>query len=153
MSTYVRLDPQAIRFVLESPAGPVMQDLLQRGNRVKTEAQRQLTSGRNKAVDTGRLRASIAVESGIVDNEPVARVGTNVSYALFVHDGTAGGGTGWIYPRRARVLRWPVTNNAYRSTGGNRRYRGGRTAAYAFAPRVRGMRPRPFLRDALPAAK
>lgn len=52
------------------------------------------------AVDTGRLRASIAHQ---VDGDSVA-VGTNVDYAVYVHEGTGkyaiGGGTPkerWVY--------------------------------------------------------
>lgn len=39
-------------------------------------------------VDTGNLRASITQKISLTDKEIVGRVGTNVKYALFVHDGT-----------------------------------------------------------------
>ena len=57
------------------------------------------------AVDTGRLRGSIAHQ---VDGDAVA-VGTNVDYAVYVHEGTGkyaiGGGT----PKERWVYRDPLT--------------------------------------------
>ena len=56
------------------------------------------------AVDTGRLRSSIAHQ---VDGDSV-EVGTNVDYAVYVHEGTgkyAGGGT----PKERWVYRDPLT--------------------------------------------
>jgi len=90
-----------------------------------------------------------------VDGLPAAVIGTNLEYGLFVHEGTGiyGPRRAPIRPKRARWLRWPVKNNAYRLTGGNRRYQGGATARYAFAKKVKGVPPRPFLRQALRAAR
>lgn len=39
-------------------------------------------------VDTGNLRGSITYEIAREGNEIIGRVGTNVPYAIFVHEGT-----------------------------------------------------------------
>jgi hypothetical protein len=75
----------------------------------------------------------------LINGAPVARVGTIVHYARFVHDGTG------IYgpkhaPIRPKKSRWLVfTPKGQKSP--------------VFARSVRGMPGTPFLRDALPAAK
>lgn len=56
----------------------------------------------NRLVNQGLLRNSIESETFVRGNDVVARVGTNVDYAKFVHEGT----TGPIVPRRARALRF-----------------------------------------------
>jgi len=103
-------------------------------------------------VDQGQLRASLTMEVISRDGDPVVRVGTNVKHAIWVHEGTGiyGPRKTPITPKRARLLRWPVKNQ---SGSGRRRFRGGATQQYAYAKSVKGVRPRPFLRDALPAAR
>lgn len=93
-------------------------------------------------VDTGDLRASLAVEMVVGGARPVARVGSRLAYALYVHEGH-----GVIVPRRSFFLRWPNVNNRYVQTGGNRRYSGGKTASYIYARRVGPVKGRPFLRE------
>lgn len=135
-----RLDLQAVRTLLTSPQGGVVRDLLRRGLLVETQAKRNLGGvGGPKRIDTGRLRASIATQVVTRDGEPAVLVGTNVNYALFVHDGTGVyGPTGRpIRPRRAKFLRF--------------RPRGSRRWVYARS--VKGMRPNAFLLNALHAAK
>lgn len=141
----VKLDPQALYGLLQSPAGPVAADIVRRSNRVLSDARRRCP------VDEGRLRASLASEIRVEPGTIIGRVGTNVEYALYVHEGTGiYAGKGPITPKRARVLAWPVKNNTGR---GRRRYRGGATAQYAYAKSVKGQPGKPFLRDALPAAR
>lgn len=134
--------------MLVSDNGPVWRDLQRRGRNVQQLARRKAPA------DTGTLKRSIITEMSTVGGVPVAQVGTNLEYALFVHEGTGiyGPRGQVIRPRTAKVLRWPRVNNNYRSTGGPRRYKGGRTAAYSYARFVRGVRPRPFLREALEEA-
>ena len=145
MATSVKIDQSALKALMASPQGPVWIDIQRRTNRVMNQARR------NAPVDEGRLRASIAMEMRSQNGSPVGRVGTNVEYALYVHEGTGvEAGRGYIVPVRARVLRWPAKNN---SGAGNRRYRGGATGNYVYAKRSRGVKARPFLRDALSAAK
>jgi hypothetical protein len=102
--------------------------------------------------DTGTLSRSIVMETHVEAGLPVVYVGSSLSYALFVHEGTgiySKTNPGFIYPRSAQALRWPRINN---SGSGRRRYRGGATSSYVFARRVKGTPGRPFLRDALPKA-
>jgi len=123
-------------------------DLRVRANRVLNAARR------GAPVDEGRLRSSLHVEFITVDGVPVARIGSNLEYAIFVHEGTGlyGPRHDYIYPRNGKFLVWPAKNNSYVSTGGPRRFVGGKTAAFVFAKRVRGMKGRPFLTEALAAA-
>lgn len=145
MSTSVKIDQSALRALMASPQGPVWIDIQRRTNRVLNQARR------NAPVDEGRLRASIAMEMRSYNGSPVGRVGTNVEYALYVHEGTGvEAGKGYIVPVRARVLRWPAKNN---SGVGRRRYKAGATQQYVYAKRSRGVKARPFLRDALSAAQ
>lgn len=120
-------------------------DLAVRANRVLNLARRLVP------VDEGRLRASIAVTFGTNKGVPVARIGSNLPYAYFVHEGTGlyGPKHAMIRPASKQFMVWPVKNN---SGVGNRRYTGGKTSSYAFAKQTRGVPARPFLRNALPAA-
>jgi len=130
--------------VLRSPGGPVAQDIWRRGQRVLNQARQ------NCPVDQGALRASLHAEAGQIDGAPSVKIGSNLEYAIYVHEGTGlYGRGGYITPRSGRFLVWPAKNNSGR---GNRRYSGGATSNYVFARRVRGMKGRPFLRDALQAA-
>lgn len=144
MASYVKLNPAEIRSLLSSPNGPVYTEIRNRANRVTNQARR------NCPVDEGRLRMSIDFEIRQDKADIVARVGTNLEYGLFVHEGTGiYAGKGYITPKRGKFLRWPVKNN----TGqGRRRYKAGATAQYRYAKKVKGIPGRPYLRDALDAA-
>jgi hypothetical protein len=139
----VVLDPVAIKNLLSNPQGAVYQDMRRRGNAVKREATRLAPK------DQGTLKQSMAMEMSVTGDTVVVRVGTNLKYGLYIHEGTANKGQGYIYPRKGTFLKWPVKNN---SGSGRRRYKGGATAQYAYAKRVRGIKPNPYLRNALPAA-
>jgi hypothetical protein len=91
-----------------------------------------------KRVDTGHLRAKIAVQLVRRAGFPAVRIGTNVKYALWVHDGTGiyGPKHSYIYPKTKRYLR-------FRPKG---------SLDYVYAKRVKGMKPNPFLVNALEAA-
>ena len=144
MAEFVALDPQAVQALLSSPSGPVYADMKRRANKVQNLARRLVP------VDTAKLKQSITYEMGTVGKDVVARVGTNVEYGLYIHEGTANKGTGYIYPKNAKFLRFPIINN---TGSGRRRYKAGATAQYAYAKRVRGIKPTPFLKDALSAAE
>lgn len=138
-----RVDSAAVRALVREAAE---KDLRRRGQRVLNAAKTGCP------VDEGRLKNSLALElvSG-PGGVPVARIGTNLPYAIFVHEGTGVyAGNGPITPKRASVLRWPVKNN---SGSGRRRYKAGKTAGFAFAKSVKGVPARPFLRNALDAAR
>ena len=143
--TRVVLSPTALKQLLESKSGAVAQDLDRRARAVQNQAIRLCP------VNEGRLRGSISREIAVEPNGLTARVGTNVEYAMFVHEGTGlyGPRGRYIVPVKGDFLKWAATNN---SGTGRRRYKGGKTQAYVYAKRSRGVRGRPFLRDALPAA-
>lgn len=122
-------------------------DLNVRANRVLNAARR------GAPVDTGQLRASLTITfSHAPSGEPVAQIGSNLPYAIFVIQGTGiyGPKHAPIRPKHGKFMVWPAVNN---SGSGARRYSGGNTAAYIFARQTRGMRPRPFLIEALDAAR
>lgn len=123
------LNQAALSELLESPTGGVGRELYRRGIRVQARA-RQLCP-----VDTGRLRASINVEITSSHNKLACRVGTNVKYAMMVHNGTG------IYGPRARPIR-PTHASVLAFTP-----RGGNTTV--FASSVRGTPAVPFLAEAL----
>lgn len=91
----------------------------------------------NVPVDTGRLRGAIRSSMTTEAGKPVALVRAETNYAIFVHEGT-----GLYGPRHQRIVptapktlfRWTDKS----APGGVR-----------FARSTRGVRPRPFLRDAL----
>lgn len=138
----LKLDEAQLRALYRSPQGPVWRELKRQGDAVLRTAQILVP------VDQGQLRSSIKLEMDTERGLPVARVGTNVKYAIWVHEGTGiyGPRKTPIRPVRARVLKWPVKNQ---SGQGRRRYRGGSTENFAYAKQVKGVRPRPFLRVAL----
>jgi len=136
-----RLDRAAIARILTSTRGPVARDLLVRGIRVQSQAKQNLagiTGSGPRRIHTGRLRSSIAVRL-LSRNGLVVRVGSNVHYALYVHDGTGVHGPKHrpIRPRTKRYLRF----KPYGSTD------------FVFARKVKGMRPNQYLLRALPAAR
>jgi len=83
----VRLDATELRRLMSSPDGPVYAWMTRTGNAVKRQAQQNLRLGPTRAFDTGNLRNSISEEIALVNGSPVLRVGTNVPYALAVHQG------------------------------------------------------------------
>lgn len=130
MTVTVQFDAVAIHRLLHDVDGPVMRSVYRRGKRVEVAAKRGCP------VDQGRLRSSITTQFHHAGNVTVVRVGTDVAYARFVHDGTGLYGPRGVVirPRSARILRFEV--------GGD----------VAYARFVRGVRGRPFITDALPAA-
>jgi hypothetical protein len=124
-------NPGKWRRELIAPSGPVERDLHRRVQNVVNEAKRLAP------VYKGVLRSSI---TGVVERDGdglVGRVGSNLRYAIFVHEGTG------VYGPRRRPIR---PRQARRLVFQNR---AGRTV---FARQVSGVPARPFLRDALPAA-
>jgi hypothetical protein len=131
------IDRVALHAMLSSPSGGVAKDLFRRGKKVETRA--KLNLQRNpRRVNTGYLRSSINTQLISLGGKVSVRVGTNVEYAVFVHDGTGiyGPKGARIYPKTAKVLAW-------RTKSGRKMY----------ATSVAGMKPNPFLADAVIAAK
>lgn len=138
----LKLDQGEIAKLMRDANGPAWQATNRAGNTVKNKA-RQLAP-----VDQGGLRGSIALEMRNEDG-PVAYVGSNLPYAIYVHEGTgihAKKNPRPIVPVRAKALRWASKNN---SGSGRRRYSGGRTAGYTFSKSSKGSPGRPFLLNAL----
>ena len=126
-----RVDGARIVRDLCRPGGPIERDLTVRAIRVQTRA-RELCP-----VDTGRLRSSITWRIDRRGGVPIAVIGTNVSYARYVHDGTG------IYgPRNREIVAAP--GRVFRFVA--------RDGAVVFTRRIRGVRPRRFLTNALEAA-
>lgn len=135
-----QLDLGAVRALLTSPQGGMVRDLLRRGLLVETQAKRNLGGvGGPKRIDTGRLRASIATVVVTRGGSPVVLVGTNVNYGRYVHDGTGVYGPRHtpIRPKRGKFLR-------FKPRGSKK---------WIYARQVKGMRPNPFLANALSAAR
>lgn len=138
MAVHHRLDQASITKLLNSQHGPVAKQLLTRGFRVQTLARKNLSGVglAPKRVDTGLLRASISVQlrqgraGGLV-----VRIGTNVYYAYYVHEGTG------IHGPRMMPIK-PVTHRYLRF-----RPKGSVTTVYAKS--VKGMKRNRFLTDAL----
>ena len=85
-----------------------------------------------------------------------ALVFTRTSYALFVHDGTANDGVGYIYPANGKYLTVPKNHKKSVVSGGTLRTvwrRGSRETAgtkpYFTALRVHGQKANPFLEKGL----
>lgn len=124
--------------MLKSSGGTVAQDLFRRGKKVEAKAKRNLNDRSPRRINTGALRSSINTQLGSANGMPIVRVGTNLYYAIFVHEGTGVyGPTGRpIKPRTAKMLSW-------KAKSGKR----------VFARQVLGMKPNRFLADAIMAAK
>lgn len=123
--------------ILTSSQGAVAKDLFARGKRVEAAAKMNLEKSPRR-VDTGELKYSINTQLLSGGGKLAVRVGTNVFYAIFVHDGTGiYGPTGTpIKPKLKKVMVW--TNSKGKKV---------------FAYQVAGIEPNPFLANAVNAAK
>ena len=140
--------------VLKAELAQRIQGLEAVGMQAEGFAKNELTTTDPKRVDTGLLRNSITHQ--VMDNNSVL-VGTNVFYAIYVHEGTgiygnnpknAGGKTWWVY----------VKGTAKGRTSGNgKRYTRAEAARIMLylkdkgldAWMTQGMRPNRFLTNAL----
>lgn len=125
---HIRTDKAALRKMLKSPEGQVARGIYKIGKKVERKAKRYTP------VDHGVLRNSITTEL-IIRGVPVARIGTKVKYALYVHEGTGIHGPKGvpIFPRQSKVLVFKA------KTSGK----------LVFAKSVKGMKGTPYLRRAL----
>lgn len=140
-----KLNTSQIQILLKSSHGPVAKDIIKRCIRVESKAKQNI-SRNPKRVDTGRLRSSITWELRLIGGKPVGRVGTNVKYARYVHDGTG------IYGPYSEVIR-PVHAKALRWKSAKYGAKKGKNKGFAYAKYTLGMKPNPFLKNALSAAK
>lgn len=150
-----RLDLGAIRVLLTSPERGVAQNLLLRGLLVETAAKRNLAGvGGPKRIDTGRLRASITTQLvRDVGGGPAVVIGTNVKYALYVHEGTGIYGPKGkpIRPRQAKALRFKLPRGTLVKQTRKKGKKG--RGNWIYAKEVKGIPPNHFLTNALPAAR
>lgn len=130
-------DQAGLNAILTSPTGGVAKDLFRRGVKIQNRAKKNLER-EPRRIDTGNLRSDIHVQLLSFGGKPAVRVGFNLFYGIYVHDGTGiYGPTGTpITPKIAKVLRWKS-----------------KKGKIMFAHQVKGMRPNPFLKDAVIAAK
>lgn len=115
------VDHAAIIRLTRSETGPVVRFLWRTGHQIRNRASIYCN------VDTGRLRSSLYV---VTTARPSVRVGSNVNYAVYVHEGT---GPHRIYPVSKKALRWVGPTGAV-------------YAKHADHPGYHG---NPFLRDAM----
>ena len=132
------VDQGKLNTMLKSPSGAIAKDMMRRGQKVVNAAKRNISSDPTR-VNTGRLRSSVTMQLVMGGSRIAVRVGTNVKYARYVHDGT-----GLYGPRHAMIR--PVSKKALR-------WKGGGKGGYVFSKTSRGMRPNPFLKKALQAAR
>lgn len=152
MPVTVSIDQRAVTAFLTGAQGPVVRGVADVCRRVANEGKRRCP------VDEGRLRASIDWAVTTHGTTILGTVGTDVDYAVYVHEGTGlyGPRKRLIRPVSARALSWvPRTGGQGSRTGGQGSRTGGRKTARetrrVTVRYTRGMRPRPFLREALEA--
>ena len=123
--------------ILKNPTGGLAKDMVKRGIRVQTKARLNLQR-HPRRIDTGLLRASIQVQLIYFRGYPAVRVGSDLEYAIFVHEGTGiyGPRHHLITPKHGKFLVFQPKGSAH----------------LVFARSVKGMTPNPFLADALSAA-
>jgi hypothetical protein len=136
-----RLDTAAINLLLRGQSGATVKNMLQRGKRVEGEAKRLAKT------DRGRLRTSI--HASLVESQGVTgvQIGSNLKYAIWVHEGTG------IYGPQGQMIRSPrgkvMVYRPRKFNASGRRIKSGKI----FIQKSRGQKPNRFLADAMPAAR
>lgn len=104
MAVSVRIDVnnRLVQQLLRSPVGPLARHMLTRGNRVRRAARRNINSR------TGNLARSLTVDVVIENGGAGVRIGSELHYARYVHDGTGVYGPRGrpIRPRRGKALKF-----------------------------------------------
>jgi hypothetical protein len=139
----VSFELDARSFVAKLPSGPKTHGVIVRGlRRAGLELQREAM--RRVPRRTGNTQRSITSTVDDADLSAVVRVGSRVGAYLEMGTGIYGPKQRRIYPRHARVLRFPV--GAVSLSG---RPLAGKNAQYVFTRSIRGMRKQPFLKPAV----
>lgn len=120
-----------------------------------TKAIAQLVTGpRRSGRMVNSIQANRPSRTGPYQN--MARVFVKVGYGFFVHEGTAGNGAGYIYPKNGKYLAIPrvpggsVSGGTLRSAWKKGRRKGSKAAKpYFTAVRIHGQQANPFLAEAL----
>ncbi len=76
-----------IRTRIAQPGGPIERDLQARALIVQANAKQRLRQAPQR-IDTGNLLNSIQIRIFYRNGMPIARIGTDVEYAIYVHEGT-----------------------------------------------------------------
>ena len=102
MPIHVHIHQQEVNDFLSGPSGPVVRAVTAVGQQVLNEAMRRCP------VDEGRLRASHDLAVQVDGTRVTARVGTDLDYAMYVHEctGLYGPKQALIYPVSAKVMTW-----------------------------------------------
>ena len=82
-----RLNVGYVRTRIAQPNGPLEQYLLVRALAVQAAAKVRIREAPQR-IDTGNLLNSIQIRIFQRNGVPVARIGTDVEYAIYVHEGT-----------------------------------------------------------------
>lgn|SRR5512144_2501453 len=131
MSVIIRINVEQanIRKAFSDPKGILARGVLRMSKKVERKAKRLAP------VDKGQLRASITSHIVFRGGIPIGRIGTNVKHAVWVHQGTGIYGPRGvpIRPKTAKVL-------VFKPKGSTKNL---------YVKSVKGMKGRPFLRDAL----
>lgn len=129
------IDGAAMEWLLKGPDGPVVRHLTKILDETivvaRTKITRRFTGPLNAGAGGATLENALVKRFVINTAGPDGFIAAEKYYAAWVHDGNDPGG-GWIYPKRAKFLRFV-------EPGGG----------FVFARRVRASKPNPFLRDAL----
>jgi hypothetical protein len=131
--------------LFNSPSGGIARDMNRRGIRVQSAAKNNLsgtTGSGPKRIDTGHLRSSLTHELFFLGGNIGTRVGTNVHYSMYVHEGTG------IYGPKHMPIR-PKTKNILAWKSAVYGAKKGKYAGWAFATSVKGMVPNRYLTNAL----
>lgn len=112
--TSVVMDPVEVARFLRDKNGPILRELIVLGNRVKTEAQKQvgvheLTPGERRARRPGTLRDSIVTRIVEDGPNPAVKVGSDDPIAFMHHEGTV--------PHVIRARRKPMLVFYWRRVG------------------------------------
>lgn len=75
------------RVNIARPGGPLERDLMPRALAVQAAAKQRLRQSPQR-IDTGNLVNSIQIRIYYQGGFPIARIGTDVEYSIFVHEGT-----------------------------------------------------------------
>lgn len=133
-----RVNHAAIAVMFKKSSGGLTKTMAKRAVRVQKLARANLARSPRR-IDTGRLQLSIGVQPILYRGYPAYRIGSSLDYARYVHDGTGlyGPKHHYIVPRHGKYLVFTPKGEL----------------VAVFAKRVKGMRPNPFLADALVAAR
>ena len=96
-----RVSASQVKSFLNNSPG-IRRGMLVRGLATQTAAKQRLNEPPRR-IDTGRLRNSIQIKEFTYRGGPAVRIGTDVFYSIFIHEGT---GPHLITPKNASVLAW-----------------------------------------------